>query len=336
MTVNVLQSFGSEADEEIRHFYLLSSGNVRTSMTILRLLARNCTGENKEFLFARLWSASRQIKETALEKLIVCGFTPTAEEKERLKQMIQDVAGIMVWNLSARISLKRQNDAFLVDALDKEISRWNKFFYNLLSVTYGPSPIGKIRESLESGTIESVNYALEMVDLLIDDEIKPRIMPLLGMIPDEEKVRRLFHFFPGAIPDYDKVVEDIINRDYNLLGIWIRACVLRNMKENGSESFGESVTALLFSPEIILQEESAGLLARKGNDLYRNASLRIPQDARDRIERIAGGDAVRETLIYEKVNFLSSRFAGLEEEDLLTARIFIELHGKVHEENSSG
>ncbi len=120
------------------------------------------------------------------------------------------------------------------------------------------------------------------------------------------------------IPEYEKLLEDILNRDYNLLGIWIRACVLRNMNEIGPDSIGESVTALLFSPEIILQEESAGLLARAGNDLYNNASSRIPLDARDRLDRIAAGDAVKEALVYEKVKFLSSRFTGMEEEDLIS------------------
>ncbi len=314
---NVLKSFGGEGDAAMRRFYLSSSGNVQISKKILRLLAENSTAESREFLFARLWSASRQIREIALGKLIGCGFTPTAEEKDRLNRMISDVAGIMVWNLSARISLKRNNDTFLLGAFNKEISRWNKFFFNLLSVAYDPVTIRRIKEKLESQTIEDVNYAIEMIGMVIDDSIKPGIMPLLDMISDEEKVRRLFPFFPGVIPGYDKLQEDIINRDYNLLGIWIRASVLRNMKEMGSESLGESVTALLFSPEVILQEESAGLLARVGSDLCNNASSRIPQDSRDRIDRIAGGDAVKEALVYEKVKFLSSRFKGIEEEDLL-------------------
>lgn len=316
--VNVLRSFGSEGDEEMRRFYLLSSGNVQISKTILRLLAGSNTDENKEFLLARLWSTSRQIREIALEKLIECQFTPTAEEKDRLHQMISDIIGIMVWNLSARICLKRHNNNFLLEALGKEISRWNRFFFNLLSITYDPSYIRRIKENLESGTIESVNYALEMIDMVIDEAIKPKIITLLDVIPDEEKVRQLFQFYPGVIPEYERLLEDLLNRDYNLLGIWIRACALRNMNEIGTESIIESVTALLFSPEIILQEESAGLLSRAGNNLYNNASSRIPQDARGRIDRIAGGDAVKEALVYEKVKFLSSCFTGMEEEDLLS------------------
>ncbi len=313
----VLKSFGKDADEELRRYYLLSSGNINISRSILRLLGENCDSENKAFLFARLWSNSRQIREIALKKLIECQFIPSEEEKDRLHQMISDVIGIMVWNLSAKISLKRENDSFILEALEKEISRWNDFLFSILSIAYEAGSITRIRENLEGGTVESVNYALEMIDMVIDDSIKPKIIPLLDVIPDEEKVKHLFQFFPGEIPDYRKLIEDIINRDYNLLGIWIRACVLRNLMEIKPESLGESVVALMFSPEVILREEATGVLSRSKKGLYAEVSPRIPSDKRERLKVIADGNAVQEALVYDKVRFLSSCFTGCNEEDLL-------------------
>jgi len=315
---NVLKSFGSEAAEELRRFSLISSGNLKISKTILRLLAVSNTIENRGFLFERLWSASRQIKEFALERLIDTGFTPAPEEKLILHQLIRDTIGIMLWNLSARICLKEQNDTFLLEALEKEIRRWNKYFFNLLSVTYDASLIRVIREKLEEGSAEGTCFAREMIDMVIDDQLKTLILPLLNDTSEEEKVLQMFRFFPGEIPEYNKLLEDILNRDYNFVGIFIRACVLRNMKETGSESMGESVISLLFNPEVILQEEAAGLLARAGSNLYIKASSRLPQNTRDRIDRIAGGDAVKESMVYEKSKFLSACFEGLEEEDLLS------------------
>ncbi|MEZ5012490.1 MAG: hypothetical protein R2744_13345 [Bacteroidales bacterium] len=35
------------------------------------------------------------------------------------------------------------------------------------------SSIEKIRENLEAGTVESVNFALEMLDTVVDESIKP-------------------------------------------------------------------------------------------------------------------------------------------------------------------
>jgi ATP/ADP translocase len=314
---NVLKSFGKDADDELRRFYLLSSGNVNISKTILKLLEENCSAENQSFLFSRLWSNSRQIREVALQGLIKCGFRPSEEDKDRLHQLISDIIGIMTWNLSAKIALARKDDTLLLEALNKEITRWNDFLFNILSITYDSGSISRIRENLESGTVESVNYALEMIDMVIDDSIKPKIIPLLDVISDEEKVRHLFQFFPGEIPDYRSLMEDIINRDYNLLGIWIRARALRNLQAIETESLTESIVALLFSPEIILQEESAGLLARSGSDLYKQSSQRIPVDTRNRLDKIARGETCREELVYDKVRFLSSCFTGTDEEDLL-------------------
>jgi len=313
----VFRSFGKEADEELRRYYFLSSGNIKVSMRILRLLGENCDMENQNFLFARLWSNSRQLRETALSKLVDCGFIPTEEEKDRLHQMISDTIGIMTWNLSAKISLKRGGDIFLLEELDKEISRWNDFLFSLLSITYDRGSITRIRENLEGGTVESVNYALEMIDMVIDDSIKPKIIPLLDVIPEEEKVRHLFQFFPGEIPEYNSLIEDIINRDYNLLGIWIRTCTLRNLKDINSGNLGQSVVALLFSPEIILEEESARLLTRSGRDLFTEVSSRIPADIRERVKKISGGYMAEEEFVYDKVRFLSSCFADIREEDLL-------------------
>ncbi|MCU0462144.1 MAG: hypothetical protein MUF36_09045 [Bacteroidales bacterium] len=313
----VLRSFGKDADKELRRYYLLSSGNIKVSRRILRLLGENCEKENQNFLFARLWSNSRQLRETALSKLVDCGFIPTEEEKDRLHQMISDTIGIMTWNLSAKISLKRGDDNFLQEELDKEISRWNDFLFSLLSITYDRGSVTRIRENLEGGTVESVNYALEMIDMVIDDSIKPKISPLLDVIPEEEKVRHLFQFFPGEIPEYNSLMEDIINRDYNLLGIWIRACALRNLKDINSGNLAQSIVALLFSPEIILQEESARLLSRSGKDLFTEVSSRIPADIRERLKKISGGNTAEEEFVYDKVRFLSSCFAGTREEDLL-------------------
>ncbi|MCX6302517.1 MAG: hypothetical protein NTW82_10065 [Bacteroidia bacterium] len=314
---NVLNSFGDEAGEEMRRFFLASSGNPVISKTILRLLGKYCSAENEEFIFSRLWSNSRQIREAALECLVNCKFRVKVEDMDRLHQLISDMIGVMVWNISARISIIRKNNTFLLEPLNSEISRWNAFLFKLLSIAYDAGSIDKIKENLENGTVESVNYALEMIDIVIDESIKPKLIPLLDVIPDEDKVKALFQFFPGEVPGYQKLVEDIINRDYNLLGIWMRSCVIRSLPVVENESTGESLVALLFSPKTILQEESAKLFSRTDKKLYTSVSGRIPVSFKDRLDRIVNGGIPDNELFYEKVEFLSECFPGSAKEDLL-------------------
>ena len=229
-TAAVLSSFGNGAEEELIRFYLVSSGNINASKTILRLLSRLPLNEGIGFLFSRLWSNSRQLKEVALKCLINCRFKPSDEDKERLNMLISDVVGIITWNLSAKRCLEKNNDAILLREVTKELNRWSNFLINILSITYDVAAVTRIRKNLEFETIESVHYAHAIIDIIVDDSIKAKIIYLLDAIPDDEKLRNLNRFFPVEIPGYDKLLEDILNRDYNLLSLWTKACVLRYLQ----------------------------------------------------------------------------------------------------------
>jgi hypothetical protein len=312
----VLMSFGNKAQEELQRFSLSSSGNVDVTRRLLRLLGSSCREANLGFIFPRLWSGSRLVREAALRELSRCRFIPGEEEKDRLHQLISEVAGILTWNLTARSVLNRNNDRHLCEVLNSEIERWYNFLFDILSITCDPVSVQRIKENLDSATVESVSYALEMIDMVVDEQVKPRLVPLLDMIPDEEKIRQLFQFYPAEIPAYPRLLEDFINRDYNLLGTWIRACVLRNMKSIDDDNMGESVAALLFSPELLLREEAAGLLGRSAKEFYGRTSERISPEIRNHLNRIIEGKVPHEALMYEKTGFLASCF-GMSTNDYL-------------------
>ena len=315
---SVLKSFGNEAGSELERFYLTSSGNINTSKTILRLLGRIKTRESRNFLFSRLWSNSRVLKESAIGCLIDIEFKPDDEEKDKLHQLITETIGIMTWNLSARKSIERYNDTIMLKVINKEIVRWQSYLFDLLSITYDRSSVVKIKENLESETVESINYALEMIDIVIDETIKQKLIMLLDAVPDEEKLKNLYQFYPVEIPEYIELTEDIINRDYNLVSIWTKACVLRNIRDLEGETLTESVVALLFSPEEILQEESARILSQSGRELYKSISNRIPESNKKRLGRIAEGEVPEEEFIMAKTSFLSGCFQSVPEEELLS------------------
>jgi len=313
----VIRSFGTIAENDLLRYYLVSSGNIKVSKSILRLLGKICTEKSIEFCFSRLWSNSRHLKEIALNCLISCEFKPSEEDKERLHQLISDIIGVMTWDLYAKICLEKNDDAFLLVVMKNEIRRWNEFLYNILSLTYDSVSIGKIRKNIENGTVESLNNAHEMIDIVIDDSIKPILISFLDVVPEEVKLQNIYQYFPGEIPEHNRLMEDIINRDYNLLSLWTRACTLRNLPEIKGDDMAESVVALLFSQELIIQEESAKLLARSKVDLYRSVSHRIPVTSRQRLDNIINGATNEMELLFEKVQFLSNCFTGISEEDLL-------------------
>ncbi len=315
--IEVLTSLGKQAVNDLQRYSMSVSGNDSASSAILRILGKIPCEESLSFLFSKLWSRSRYIRETAIKGLIQNNFLPSPEDKDRLHQLISDIMSLMTWNLSARVCLKKSNDDFLLQVLERDMSRWRKFLFDLLSVGYDHTSIDKIKENLDKDTVESGNFALEMIDIVIDESIKPKMIALLDLVPDEVRLKNLWHFYPGEIPSYEKLVEDLINRDYNNLSIWTKASTLHNIKEINGINLAESVSALLFTPETILQEEAARLMARSDREIYRSVSGRIPDIFRKKIDGIMSGQNEDRQFLYEKVLFLSGSFPDIPEDELL-------------------
>lgn len=315
--LQVLGSFGTRAYPDLMRIFLGSSGNIHTSKSIMKLLGTKCGEGSTEFLFARLWSNSRRLKVTAAEQLISCGFRAGEEERDKLHQLVSEIIGMITWNISAQASLVKTGNILLLEVIRNETSAWNDFLFMLLSIAYDKSSVEKIKINVESGTVESVNYALEMIDIVIDDAIKPKLIQLLDDVPYEEKLKNLQNFYPGEIQKFDSLIEDIINRDYNFLSIWTKACALRELGKLTNENLKESVLALLFSPEQILNEEAARVISETNKAVFDDVLPRIREKKALYLEKIISGDYPVENLLYEKVRFLKSAFASVPEDELL-------------------
>jgi ATP:ADP antiporter, AAA family len=313
----VLENFGSLAYEPLIRMFMSSSGNIPVSKAIIKLLGKSCGKETTDFLFARLWSNSRRIKEIAAEQLVECNYRAGEAEKDRLNQLVSEIIGMLTWNISAQITLAGSENLRLTEVIKKETSLWNSFLFNILSIAYEKSSVEKIRANIESGTVASVNYALEMIDIVIDESIKPKLISFIDAVPDTEKIRNLHQFYPGEIPGYEQLVEDILNRDYNLVSIWAKACALRTLPSISGKSLEESVVALLFSPEKILREEAALLIGRSETGLFEKVSSRLPVDQIEFTGKIISGSYDMDDMLFEKTVFLSRVFPGIAEDELL-------------------
>ena len=315
---SVLDAFGNDAEKELEKFFLASSGNLNTSKIVLRLIGNQKTTESKSFLFSRLWSNSRQLKEIAAKFLSDSDFKPTPEEKDKLHQIISETIGIIIWNLAAQLSIEEHANKPLCDAIISEIDRQTDYLFDLLSVTYGKSSIERIRENLKNATVETVNHAFEMIDTVIDEVIKQKLVMLVDTVSPKVKLRNLYRFYPVNIQDFNNMVEDLINRDYNLLGIWTKACALRCVKELEEKTIMQSAAALMFSPEEILREEAVRVIAKTDTVLYRTVSMRLPESSKIKLDKIANGKILEEELLFEKTSFLRKNFNSIPEDKLLT------------------
>lgn len=304
----VLQSFGSSATGDLHRLYLATSGNLVTGRHILKLLGENCIEDNRAFLISLLGSSLRHVREIILQFLTECNFMAREEEKIHLLQLISDTGRIISWIVSLRTGLdKGKDNALLVEELENEYLRWKDYLQKLTGVTFAA---GELDSKLNRG-----DEAL----------LKEWVREVLSGSPDHghEEVyyrkvyRRLNRYFPSKIPSYNKIHEDIINCDYNFLTLFTKACAVRNIGEIDDEELADSLIALLFSPEEILREEAARVLARSGMKRTKKITGRIQIRESEYIQEIISGRINDKEFIFEKLLFLASVLPGINKDELL-------------------
>ncbi len=313
----VLQTLGEDAVKELKTYYLKSSGNTGICKAIIRFFGKTCPKESQSFLFERLWSTSRQIRELTLKSLLVCGFEANDDEKERLRKLIYDSFGLIAWIIPGKVCLAGHNDQPLLQELNKEYDRWRSFTMDLLALTYGntiPPVSGKLYEDKKD---DIYSHIPKLAEIIFGNQYGPEQKEISAQGNDRKRLKKLQPYFPVIVPGYRDLLEDLINHDYNVISVWTKACAIRSINEIDNENMGESIVALLFSPEGILREESARLISRTGTEFYRISADRIQEPVRKKLDRIISGTADNRELIYDKVCFLSSCFSLIKEDELI-------------------
>lgn len=326
-----LRSFGQDAFDTLSTHYFRSSGNIRVRTLVIRLFGEAGTTEACQFLLPRLWSVHRDLRREALKGLLRSDFSPNEEEKDKIMQEILEVIGFLTWNIAATVTLKREEDEMLLDSLNEETRWWSDFLFGLLSLIYDKKSFDKIRSNLQSGTVESVNLALEMLDIVADDAIKPRLTALLDVVSEEDKLKSLFQFYPGEVPDYNELVIDLINTDYNRIGVWTKSCALKSLYKLKNIEDPDFVIALLFSPNKILREEALRYLQSRFEDVYSYCAYRIPEKYKNHLNAMIEGAIGDEGEIFNKISFLNKRFEKMSMEQYIDLSMNLKLLNGVGE-----
>ena len=313
---SVLRSFGKKAFDTMTSHYYRAVGNTGVRQLIIRLFAETESEQANPFLFERLWAAQRDLRMEALNGLVKCSFVPDEDQKNKIIQEIHEVIGLLTWNIAASVALREKNDRLLLDSLNNESEWWMDFLFALLELIYDSRSFEKIKSNLESATVESVNLALEMIDIVVEEAVKPRLTALLDVSGDEEKLKNLFQFYPGEIPEYESLVIDLVNTDYNRIGVWTKACALKSLNSIENIENPDFLVALLFSPFLILREEAFRILNARFNKVLEYCRKRIPSQYMEHMALMLEGKLSAKDEIFTKAGFLAELLPGIPMDDL--------------------
>ncbi|MDT8401891.1 MAG: hypothetical protein RQ743_09355 [Bacteroidales bacterium] len=315
---SVLRSFGEEAFPALSRHFARSSGNIMVRRLIARLFAETGGEKAIDFLLPGLWSVNSLLRKEAVEGLIRCGYKADDHSRGRIHHEVLNIVGLLTWNLSARLALEANDDRLLYEAIEKDSQWWTDLLFDMLSLACEKNVLDEIKENLEQNTAESINYAFEILDISIDDRIKPQLRALLDRLPPKIKFKNLSGYHPVDVPDYEVLVTDLINKDYNHIGLWTKVCALRRLYEVQKPGETDFLVALLFGVHRILREEACRYLQENYDDVYSSCSYRLPRLYRDQLDELLKKHIPGNELVYEKLKSLLLIFPGLPERVLIS------------------
>ncbi len=198
---------------------------------------------------------------------------------------IRDVFGLLdteisktMWNLAALEELPEEPAfKFLREALREEIAQNYDQITMLLSILYDPQSVELVRENIESGDPDNIAFAMELLDLFIDPELKPKLVPLLDDSSTEEKLHQLQLYYPRESYTPIQVINYLLNRDFNLNNRWTKVCAVHASAFMPDFRISRGLIAQVFNTDRLLQETAAWVVYQKDRKLFVEIRERLPQ-----------------------------------------------------------
>jgi hypothetical protein len=191
-----LKKGGKKAFEALTHLFREESTPRHTKKRIVSTIAAMELQEKEGFLFSLLSYRDRGFFILALKKLNACGIHLDPNQKPYLFRIIKEHCEILLWKMLIYDVLQGTGEAeFLIPATGDELQDDHDMLFNLLGLGYDNLSILKVRKHIQAGSREGMNYALEMLDNILDFEIKQLVITILDSTNVNIKIQSLQDLF---------------------------------------------------------------------------------------------------------------------------------------------
>ncbi|MCF6360048.1 MAG: hypothetical protein L3J29_04720 [Cyclobacteriaceae bacterium] len=281
---------GEAVLQSLENAFHRSGQSQSVMLKIISIISQINLPESHDILWEKIDFPDRKIVRQILLAFKEKNFRASENELGQLNDILSDEIGKGIWNLAAIDELSDEDyNGPLKLALADEVESNFSMIYIILSMLYDSESIELVKENIEAGTSEGNTFALELLDIFIAPDLKPKLFPLLDDIETKEKLVKLQHFYPRQSYNEATTYNFLLNRDYNNINRWTKACTLYALKYNKQEEVTKSIIAQMFNPDSLLSELAAAIIIEDNKEIYESISERLllqNKDFRDIMDRI--------------------------------------------------
>jgi ATP:ADP antiporter, AAA family len=246
-------------------------------LRLVQIIGRIGGPQALDLLWKKADYPDKRIVKQILYSLRYVNYQAKDREAREVISLLETEISKTMWNLAALNELPDNKEfAFLHEALREEVSENYEQIGILLSLLYDPQSVQLVRENLESGEPDNIAFALELLDLFVEQGLKPKLIPVLDDTSTQDKLTRLQIHFPRENYTPIQVINYILNRDFNLNNRWTKACAVHATAFMNDFRVSRGLAAQVFNHDRLLQETAAWVVYNKDKQGYKTIRERLP------------------------------------------------------------
>ncbi len=276
LVANSLIVLGSKSLNSLDSAFYKTGQGFIVMQKIIQVIGRIGGTRAKQILWNKIDYPDRVLASKVLVALGECEFRADFNQITRIKFAIESDIQDISWNIAAYNEVENTIDGnILKKAIKEENEHDSEHIYTLLGMLYDKQSIALVKENINSGTSEGVTYAIELLDVLLSEDLKQKVIPVLDDVSDSEKLKKLEFFYPRGRLDSKEVIKLLINRDFTQTNRWSKACALHMIGTMKIVEYTYDLIANLFNPDKIVSEMAAWSLYEINPDLYSENTARL-------------------------------------------------------------
>ena len=304
---NAILDIGEEMLDLMELSFHKTGYDINTRLLIVKAMGIMGGAKAVELLVIKTNFPDRHIINESYHALKNCSYEPDENTVTKINQEIDSSIGIAAWNITARKKLtESKSSERMLSAIKSELSINFDAIYLLLELAYDAKSISHIKDSIESGSSERIGFAIELLDLFISEDLKPKLFPLLEDISEDDRIEQLKLYYAIDQEDIETTLIDLINKDYNYCSKWTKLCAIHELYEI-SETIHHVIIANIFNPDKLINESAAWATYNKDDSIFYDCLERIDEKEKARlIELITNKKNSFNSLLFAKLIFLKN------------------------------
>jgi len=275
---------GNQAIEHIEHLLSQQHFDDGYLFRIIKLYEKMATFMSVKKIIQFIDYPSRHINMIAVSALYNIDYKADDNLKIKLFNLIVRQSNIITWNISVMALLSQYSDyGWLKNAFDKELKSNYDDLFSLLNLLYPKQTMEEARMLINQNTSTSVSYASELLDSVLQEDLKKVILPIVSYGSYNDKIKKLQYYYTLE-DNSDELFRSIISRDINLINPIIKAITIYSLPAlENSQYMEDELLACLFHPNAIIRQTTSYVITFKYHYLLKRVFNRLPENVKDEV-----------------------------------------------------